>query len=402
MLRQVAFEFKKHFLKPAVGLALLLFLLMDALKIGALYQEKSVFSRLPDSRNAYDTLYEAYGGSLTTDKITSLLSLYWPIQSEVDSGAASTDYEEGSILYNKYSDELLLRWCFVEPMEYTWKYRQNASELVEAAKENAAFYQDKGNTYAYRQNVIIAGLFSGRMIPEFLNVEMYQYYLQYDFSIFFVLLLCVYALVNVFVLEKETEMELLILTTANGNKNSTAAKIIASLLFAAGVSFVFWLADLLFFSLIWGGFYAGTAPVYAVEFFEYAPLGVSLLQYAGLSMLLKTAGILIFTLVVLLLSCLCGNALLPFVGGGFAVLVCLGAYAIKPPLWLDGLALCNPVCLLVNRELFHSVDFVCLMGWPVSTWLIPLGSGLLAAVILLAVLWKKARKNCLGVRRGTF
>lgn len=391
MIRQIRFEFQKNFLKKSIVAALLVFLVIDAFQIRSLYHEKSVFSIAPEFKQVYETYYERYGGSITEEKITELLALYRPIQSVTGSGAASTDYAPDSIIYNSYSDELFLRWCFVEPMEYDYQYRQNAAEIVKSAAQNMEFYKSVGNEYAYHQNEQIARLFLGRAITELCYTEMYQFYLQYDFSIFFILLICMYALVNVFVMEKETEMHLLMMTCVNGNRKSVIAKVIASVLFIIGICFFFWIADFILFGIFFGGFRGGSSPVYAVEYFENSPLVLSLFQYGILSVTLKTIGILIFGLLVLLLSCLCKNALIPFVGGVMVIGCGLCAYSVETAPVFDIAALWNPVCLLVNRDLFRNVTFVNVCRTPVLTWLISLGAAVLEILILFAVIVKKAR-----------
>lgn len=100
--------------------------------------------------------------------------------------------------------------------------------------------------------------------------------------------------------------------------------------------------------------------------------------YALLAMVLKTAGTLVFGMAVLLLSRLCKNTLLPFVGSIFLIGSCLLAYNADLP------SVCNPVSLLVCRELFHRVDFFDLAGIPVPAWQFRLGTALLMLAIFSA------------------
>ena len=209
---------------------------------------------------------------------------------------------------------------------------------------------------------------------------MYQYYLQYDFSVFLVLLLVIYGLVNVFVLEKETEMELLLQTTVQGKRKSAAAKLLASVFFVISISLLFWLADFLLFGCLFRSFDGGNCPVYAIEYFEVSPLSMSLFSCALFAMGLKTMGMLVFGMAVLLLSRLCKNTLFPFVGSILLIGSCLLAYNADLP------SACNPVSLLVCRELFHWVDFIDLAGTPVPTWQFCLGTALLMLAVFSAVI----------------
>ena len=160
-----------------------------------------------------------------------------------------------------------------------------------------------------------------------------------------------------FVLEKETEMELLLQTTIQGKRKSAAAKLLASILFAISISLLFWFADFLLFGCLFGSFGGGNCPIYAIEYFETSPLSMPLFFFALFAMGLKTAGILVFGMAVLLLSRLCRNTLLPFVGSILLIGSCLLAYDADLP------SACNPVSLLICRSC--STGSI-LSIWPVS------------------------------------
>ena len=383
MIRQIYFEFRKHFLKLPVCAVVIIFLLLDAFQISNVYQDKSVFSIVPEWQARYENLYPVYGGQITDKKIKELMTYYRPLKAE-------GNLHPGS----EYEEALMLQKCFVEPLQYAYEYRQDAAQISKRALENADFYQQMGNIYASRKNQQIAGMFSGRWIPELHYTEMYQHYLQYDFSVFLVLLLVIYGLVNVFVLEKETEMELLLQTTIQGKRKSATAKLLASVLFVISISILFWLADFLLFGCMFGSFDGGNCPIYAIEYFEASPLSMSLFFYALGTMVLKTVGALIFGMIVLLLSRLCKNTLFPFVGSVFLIGSCLLAYNADLP------SVCNPVSLLVCRDLFHWVDFVDLAGIPVLTWQLCLGTALLMLTVFSIVILCANRKCVKFIRRG--
>lgn len=131
----------------------------------------------------------------------------------------------------------------MNPMKYDYDYKAYAESVVTSAKNNITFYEALGNRYDSRKNAAIAELFQGRSITSFAYTEMYNYYVQYDFSALLVLLICLYGLLNVFLSEKETEMDTLLLTTKAGGVKTAWAKLLASALFVCSVSFWFWLVD---------------------------------------------------------------------------------------------------------------------------------------------------------------
>lgn len=393
MREQVIFEFKKHFLKRSLIFALLLFLFLDAYQIKTLAQQKSVFSIVPEFKIAYEDLYSTYSGAITVEKIHNLMSLYDPILQAVNSGTASTNAFSDSLTFNQYSDELLLRWCFIEPMKHAYQYQNKAVAIAQQALNNLSLYKSTKNTYEYRKNTKIAALFAYREINEFYNTEMAQYFLQYDFSIFFVLLIIIAALTNVFILDKETRMECIMITTVLGSRQTVWAKLLASLLFIISVCFLFWLFDLIYFQYFFHGFQGGNLPLFAIKLFEFTPLRLSISHYILLSMLLKTLGTVVIGMFVILLSVLCNNTLLPFVGSLAFVFICLLLYSLALPVAFDRVLLLNPICLLVNRDLFTRTLFLNFADWPVSTGSIALVFAVILFILFLGSALKLNRRN---------
>ncbi|MBJ6362490.1 hypothetical protein ACFOQM_14590 [Paenibacillus sp. GCM10012307] len=137
-------------------------------------------------------------------------------------------------------------------MRYAYDYKGYAHQVVAAAQRNVVFYESVGNDGEARKNKAIAERFQGRSISTFTYTEMYKYYVQYDFSALLVLFICIFGLMSVFVLEKETEMDTLLLTTTSGGFRTIGAKLIASFLFVSGISWWFWFADFIAFSVLFG------------------------------------------------------------------------------------------------------------------------------------------------------
>ena len=65
MIQQIYYEFRKHFIRPSVFVVLLVFLLLNAFQISAVYHEKSVFSMVPEFKACYKDMYLVYGGPIT-------------------------------------------------------------------------------------------------------------------------------------------------------------------------------------------------------------------------------------------------------------------------------------------------------------------------------------------------
>lgn len=385
MVRLIRFEYRKHFVKPSILIALLVFSLISAFKIYDVYSENSLFARgrsmeqTVQIKQLYWDFYKDFGGEITPDKIERLLDIYRPIEAKTADLTASTRTDDpNTYTGNVYTDYHFFRRCFVLPMEHDYMYQSYASKVASVAQENMSFYQSVGNTYEYRKNTAIAEIFRGRQIPSFAFTEMYQYYLHYDFSSFLALLLCVYGLVGVFVSEKESEMDTLLLTTKFGGRKTIAAKLISSALFVISICTWFWLFDFVVFSAMFGSFEGAVSPLYAIKSFADTPLNLTLGQYALLSGTMKTVGMLALGVSILLLSSLFKNALLPFalsLAGTFGLIYWQGIFTGSGFLWAK---VTNPFMLMINREFFRKMEFLNLFGLPVPSYIM---------AILTAVFW---------------
>lgn len=406
MVRLIRFEYRKHFVKPSILIALIVFSLISVVKIYGVYSENSLFARGRSTEESvqikqlYWDFYKDFSGEITLDKIDRLMKIYKPLENQTADGTASTGTDDSDTYTgNVYNDYYFFDRCFVNPMEHDYMYQNYANQVAAAARENMRFYQSVGNTYDCRKNAAIAERFTGRQIHNFDFTEMYQYYLHYDFSSFLALLLCVYGLVGVFVSEKESEMDTLLLTTKHGGSKTIAAKFLSSALFVVVVCTWFWLLDFFAFSAIFGSFEGVSAQLYAVKNFADTPLNLTLGQYALLSSAVKTAGMLVLGLGILLLSNLFKNALLPFVlslAGAFGLIYWQGIFMGSGHI---GIKILNPFILMVNRELFRKTEFVNLFQFPVPSYLMALAVTALWGAAFIVIHISTIRKSTV-VRKG--
>lgn len=397
MVKLILFECRKHFLKNSIFIAVVLFSALNVAKIYGVHEGNSLLSSNvtgPQWKELYWDMYKNFGGTITNEKIGKLMAIYRPLEDQTADLTASTAYRNpNTYLTNVYEDFNFFRWCFVNPMRYAYDYKSYAREVAAKARENVSFYESVGNSFESRKNAVIAELFAGRAITSFSYTEMYQYYVQYDFSALLALLICLYGLMSVFLSEKETEMDTLLLTTKAGGAKTVWAKLMASALFVCTVCFWFWLVDFAAFSVIFGSREAASSPLYALEPFVNASLNVSLGTYAVLSAFVKTAGILVLCLAFLLISCFFRNALIPFMIG---LSVAFGCMYMAEAFMGSGRVLfkaINPFVLVVNRELFRKAEFVPLLGYPLPSYVAALLFAAAWGAALLGGIALSARKN---------
>lgn len=373
MVDLIIFECRKHFLKTSILVAILLFSILNVAKIYTVYHQNSLLSPNfsdPKWKKLYWEMYEDFRGEMSEEKVQKLMSIYEPLEKQTADQTASTRTDNpNTYTGNIYNDFLFFKWCLVQPMEHAYMYGNYAQKVVTNAKENIKFYESVGNQYEMSKNAAIANMFKGRAISDFSYTEMYQYYVHYDFSAFLVLLICLYALMSVFVSEKETEMDTLLLTTRFGGQQTVSAKLVASVIFIGFICTWFWLLDFASFSIIFGSMEGASVPLFVLENFVNSSIHVSLAQYALISSMLKTVGIVVLGLAFLLISSLFKNALLPFIMSLFVAfgLIYFGeAYMGSGKVLLKSI---NPFILIVNRELFRTTEFINLFGFPVLAYI---------------------------------
>lgn len=402
MVSLIKYELKKHFIKRSIFIVILIFSLINIVKINNVYQENSFISKSksPIWNEVYWQLYDQFGGTTTLEKIEQLLSVYRPLEKQTADLTASRAMDNpNTYTGNVYSDCYLLKDYYVQPMEYAYMYQATANDIVQAAKDNMVFYNKLGNNYKYRENDIIASLFAGRHISEFSYTEMYQYYLEYDFSSLLVLLICLYGLVGVFASEKETDMDILILTTVSGGRKTLISKIVASMLFVLFICLWFWLLDFGAFSFIFQSLEAASSPIYALKNFENASVNFTLSQYAILSAIVKTVGVMILGLSFLFISSAFRNIIIPFVFN----LILTGIAVLYQEIMSSSerilAKIVDPFILVTNSELFKKIEFINFFGIPVISYVAAILFAFLVGIILIFLILFTRRKNVIAWQR---
>ena len=397
MTRLIRYEFYKLFCKRSILVVLILFSVMNLFKINNEFHSYSYLADGNDSRSwnsVYWQLYENYSGEITTEKINHLLSLYQPLaDATADMTASTATGNPNTMTGNVYSDRNILEKYYVQPMEYFYHYRAYASEVAERAKENAMLYKEQGQTYEVRKNSVIYHLYSGRSISTFAYQEMYNYYLNYDFSGILVLLLCLYGIVGTFVCEKETQMDMLLLTNPNGGKKTTLVKIAAATLFVMSVAIWFSVLDYIGFALSFGTTQGHNLPLYAVSNFSTAAVNCNLLQYSVLSAVTRAIGVWTMSMIFLLISMFWHNALVPFVAD-FGTALCLiitgASQRHSSNVWLK---IINPYSLLTNRILYGKTEFIDFAGYPIQSFLAAIIFNLIVGLAVIMAMTVLSKRN---------
>ena len=397
MTRLIKYEFYKLFCKRSILVVLLLFSVINLFKINSEFHSYSYLADGNDSRSwnsVYWQLYENYKGEITAEKINHLLSIYQPLADATADMTASTAKDNLNMMTgNIYSDRNILEKYYVKPMEYFYHYRTYALKVAERAKENVVVYKERGQTYEVRKNSVIYNLYSGRNIKAFAYEEMYNYYLNYDFSGILVLFLCLYGVVSTFVCEKETQMDMLLLTNPNGGKKTVFAKIAAATLFVNSVVVWFSAVDYIGFAYFFGTAEGGNLPLYAVRNFSTAAVNCNLWQYSILSAVIRAVGVWTMSMVFLLISMFWRNTLIPFVADFGAALYFIITGASQSYLSNIWLKIINPYSLLANRILFSKTEFIGFAGYPIQSFLAAIVFAITVGMVSIIAMMLLSKRN---------
>ena len=406
MTRLIYFECKKHYFKLPIFISILILSIINLIQIHNIYRQNSLLS--PEYSDAswdqlYWELYQNFAGPITTEKIENLMEIYSPLEKKTADLTASRRIDNpDTYTGNVYSDQLFLKWCFLQPMEYRYHYQEYGKEVVRAAIENMELYKSLDNHYEYRKNISIANLFNGRQIGDFSYTELYQFYLHYDFSVILLLFIILYGLIGVFVSEKESGMNLVLSTVKCGGFATVAAKLFSAALFTVAVSLWFLILDFLGFWIAFGTLEGSNAPLYAVNNFANASVSINLWQYSALSAIVKLLGLWVISLLFLCISRFFQNTLLPFLFGCVATIILFYVNFLFQDSSCVWAKILNPFTLLVCRELFGKTEYVCLFGFPVLSYIAAIAAALLWIGILTLLLFISHRKSVVSNKRRGF
>ncbi|WP_136479205.1 hypothetical protein EPD62_005960 [Acetivibrio thermocellus] len=365
MIRIVYFEIRKNYLRSYVVIALLSFLLINILIIykDYLYGPNDLYGYfLPHTAEyqkwwqSYQEMYDKVSGKLTADKARFVVSEYRRLDAMVADGTYSREKQEGTYTGYIWGDYVFITKYFYRPMKYVSTYESAIKQVIENAKANIEFYSQCGNNFDKSKNEFIVKHYSGRKIDVFHNGKFWGLLFEYDFSDLLIVLLLLLGVAPMFVNEKNTNMDKLILSSIKGKFSMTFVKVFSIFLYTAFLVIVFSGINFLVCKFLYG--LSGIQmPIYAVEAYQYTPLNCSVGMFYVLQTLLKAVGLFVFATWICLLSALFQRVVYPYAISTLSVV--LGIYAsgyvasveTSKTIW----ALMSPFTLLRANKLFNEL-----------------------------------------------
>lgn len=376
--RLVGYELRKAFGSPWMLAFLVLLLLTNLWKLKDEYDKKTAFRQT--YAPVYEDFYGRWKGEILPENVQELMAIYGPLQTKMENMIISGAYDPDAYTYSEETDFTFFESLFQLEMKYDYLYQNRAAEIVNQANALADFYARVGNDYEAKKNLDMAASFAGRQIGDFADTQWVEVWLNHDYSAMLVLLLAIFGLSSVFVMERETEMYMLLRTTRRGGGTTMAAKSLASLLYLFLICLLFFGSDALMLGLLSGHGEALGNPVYAIRLLENTPLTMTIGTYLLWATAVKSLGVVTCGMIVLFLSCLCKKVLFAFLGslGVLFLLVLLQEIAAAR----TALRWFNPLELVMVRDLTREIGYVNLFGQPVQVYGFVLGGVILVMVLL--------------------
>lgn len=392
-MRIIIFEIKKLFLRKRILIILLMLIIINIIKI---YDSHTIYGRFSGDNTAqlessFSEIYNDINGKMTEEKLNYIISEYKRLEKEVSDFSFSKEYDTTTYTGYIYGDFSLFKWEFFEPLNYLYNYNTYSNSIVSKANENIEFYNRKGNDYEVRKNKIISNIYRNRKITEFYDVNGYENLLRYEFSSLLILLICLFALLPVFLNEKETGMQQLLSTSKKGGTATIKAKYISSLLFVLIICMIFYSLDFLSFHVIYG-LDGGNSPIYAIEYFKESPFNISIFSFFILSGIFKTIGILGLSMMFLLISQIFRQTIPAFIA---SIIVTLSLILLNT---VDYINYINPISLISNIDVMRKFSTIGIFETPFQIYQV-LPVGVIVFNLILVFLFVCLRRSTLSHKK---
>ena len=334
--------------------------------------------------NAWYNIYRQVEGEITYDK----LNAFKDKAEKLASGQAEKiDFE---VYLDTYDADLMIYSQILAEMESVYRYNDS---IVQLRENNAAQKTTIGDKYAYEYRVsnMIDRIYGDRQIKAYYRMDVFERYMEYALTDFFILFLVLLFTAPVFSDEKEKGVYGLSLSTVNGRKKLCIAKTISALTAAFGIFVVFKAAE--FFSFLYCFRLAGFGnPIYSIPSFANTPFTISIGAFLLVRSFCGFLGFAGIALLSLLLSSLSEKNYLSFLLSLAASVALMYVCGLSRGA-LDYVNLLNPVSAAEITEYMMRFDAVNLFGVPVFRYILVIVGGIITAVVFTAVLLKLNDKN---------
>ncbi|MDE6592640.1 MAG: ABC transporter permease [Oscillospiraceae bacterium] len=380
------YEIKKNILKLS-----LLFLLIGLLAVNFYKIRETVryegaggfFLILYGEESPSDTMKKFFYGEITAEKIQE-------IQAYSDKMAAII--AEGNYDTKNPSNEFYTGYAYGDnnvigeikrAVRDAYLYPNSMAELKGRADKCIDFFSGR-NQYEVRKNELLKTLYNGRKISVYGNFEAVDLYLDYEFSAFVIMISMIFAFSAIFSVEAFTGTDKII-NSGGRAKSSFRAKQFTMYAFAAALTLVFSLIDILSFGSYYGLSFLDQ-PLYTLSDYHFSPYSLTIIGAIMLSLLFKTIALIFAGEVILTVSSLTKNlgAAMTLCFAAIGVLIFINGYI---PEWL------SPFTLFSTEKMIGEFKCLNIFGCPVLEPIVTLLSTVVYIVSLHIICYIRTAKR---------
>lgn len=358
MFKLVLFEIRKNYLRRYMIICFLVLMMINAFSIYQNYINGDGDYFLPHNTRTnnqwelYKKMHDQLDGELKSEKIYFVAEEFSRLGEIVNQGTYSTKYQLDTYTGFVFGDYVMITNYFYKPMKYAILYESMVNHIVEKAEENISFYTTYSNNFEKEKNKVISKAYTGRKITIFYDTKPWEKLFTYRFSDFLILCLILLGFVPIFVYERDTKMDVLILSSRKGKLTMTMAKALSIFLFILFLNIVFAIFNYLEIKLLYGLCDSGI-PLYSVEAFQNTPLNYSVGEFYYFSIILKIIGLFSFGMLICVCSSVFQYVIYPYM---FSVLflvsgLYVSGYLASVESWKMWVSMLSPFTLMKGEQL---------------------------------------------------
>ena len=270
-----------------------------------------------------------------------------------------------------------------EAVREAYMYPNSIMELKKRADICIDFFNGK-NEYEVRKNELLKTLYDGRKISVFGGYEAVELYFDYEFSSFVIMIIMIFVFSAAFSNEMLTGTDKII--KSSGRAGSIFwAKHFSMYAFAAALTIIFSLTDILYFGRFYGlGFF--DQPLYAIPEYRFAPYNITIFGAIALSCLFKTLALIFVGEVIMLISSLTKNlcAAMPMCFAAIGAMIFANGYIPE---------FASPFTLFSAEKMLGEFKCLNIFGYPVPEFIVTILLTLIYTAVLHIICYRKTAQK---------
>lgn len=376
------FEFKKLFIKKALIVITAFMCLFNIINIVRHYNIYGGSGSNASINKAAYTVYTIYKGELTEEKLAEIDRLRAQadnVLSPFGSGDFSTEYDPEKYYSGYAYGDAGIFYELSEEVYRLTGYSDSISELSSQAEE--LLKNSYISEYYQKINQKTVDIYGERELTVLTHNQGISDFFDYRFSSVLCIILLIIGTVLIFTADKDTDTNIYLESSVNGKGKSAAAKLIAAGIYALFITLLFFVTDLISFTILLriDGF---EQPVYSLSNYFSTPYTMPIWQFIILYFLFRLLGFCCITSLAALLTVILKKPILSVIGSFifFVAMMFLKTFCLtEDKRWVN---LFNPLVPITAPKYIKRYDTLNILSEPIMF----INAALLCIIILTALM----------------